>query len=171
MSLTHLDADGSARMVDVSNKPVTVRHALAEAVVSLNPATYSAMLQGNLPKGDVFGVARIAGIQAAKRCSDLIPLCHGLPLDGIDIDFLPIDASHSLRIRARCTTAARTGVEMEALTAASLAALTVYDMCKGLDKGIVIEGVRLLEKSGGQSGSWRAPDHPDDTSAGDSQAR
>lgn len=162
MSLTHLDSDGSARMVDVGSKPVTVRHALAEAVVSLSPTTYTAMLQGNLPKGDVFGVARIAGIQAAKRCSDLIPLCHGLPLDGIDIDFLPIETHHHLRIRARCTTAARTGVEMEALTAASVAALTVYDMCKGLDKGIVIEGVRLLEKSGGKSGSWCAPNHPGD---------
>lgn len=159
MSLTHLDADGSARMVDVSGKPVTARQALAEAVVSLSEATYAAMLQGNLPKGDVFGVARIAGIQAAKRCSELIPLCHGLPLDGVDIDFIPVDADHRLLIRARCTTAARTGVEMEALTAVSVAALTVYDMCKGLDKGVVIDGVRLLEKRGGKSGLWRASNY------------
>lgn len=159
MSLTHLDADGSARMVDVSGKPVTARQAFAEAAVSLSEATYAAMLQGNLPKGDVFGVARIAGIQAAKRCSELIPLCHGLPLDGVDIDFIPDDADHRLLIRARCTTAARTGVEMEALTAVSVAALTVYDMCKGLDKSIVIDGVRLLEKQGGKSGLWRASDY------------
>lgn len=163
MSLTHLDSDGNARMVDVSGKPATSRHALAEAVVSLSADTFAAMMQGNLPKGDVFGVARIAGIQAAKRCPELIPLCHGLPLDGIDIDFTPDEASHRLLIHARCTTAARTGVEMEALTAASVAALTVYDMCKGLDKGIVIQGVRLLEKEGGKSGLWRATGYTGDT--------
>lgn len=160
MTLTHLDPDGNARMVNVSGKPETARRALAEAVVHLSVDTFTAMMRGNLPKGDVFAVARIAGIQAAKRCSELIPLCHGLPLDGVDIEFLPDDSGHRLVIRGLCVTSARTGVEMEALTAVSIAALTVYDMCKGLDKGIVVSGVRLLEKQGGKSGTWRAPDYP-----------
>ncbi len=159
MPLTHLDSDGNARMVDVSGKAITARRALAEARVHMAPATFAALLQGNLPKGDVFGVARIAGIQAAKRCPELIPLCHGLPLDGVDIDFIPDATAHRLTIRASCVTAARTGVEMEALTAVSVAALTVYDMCKGVDKGIVIDGVRLLEKQGGKSGLWQAADY------------
>ena len=160
MSLTHLDSDGTARMVDVSGKSETARRALAEAVVHLSADTFAAMMRGNLPKGDVFGVARIAGIQAAKRCSELIPLCHGLPLDGVDIEFHPDESGHRLVIRGLCITSARTGVEMEALTAVSIAALTVYDMCKGLDKGIVVSGVRLLEKQGGKSGTWRAADYP-----------
>jgi len=153
--LTHLDESGAAHMVDVSAKPVTQRAATAEAVVRMQPATLSAISTGDLPKGDVFAVARIAGIQAAKRTDELIPLCHGLPLDAIEIDITPVGA-HAVRVSATCRVAARTGVEMEALTAASVAALTIYDMCKAIDRGIEIASVRLLSKSGGRSGDWSA---------------
>ena len=155
--LTHLDQTGAARMVDVSRKPVTDREATAEAIVVLSPEAYEVALSGAAPKGDVLSTARIAGIMAAKKTSELIPLCHPLPLAKVDIAFEPLPGRHALRIAATAKTTAQTGVEMEALTAASVAALTVYDMVKAIDHAAVIEGVRLLEKSGGKSGAFRAP--------------
>ena len=151
-NLTHLNAKGEAEMVDVSAKPDTGRTAIAEAIVQFNQNVQSALTDN--PKGDVLATARIAGIQAAKKCSDLIPLCHPLPISKVAID---IETTNSgLRILAECKTTGKTGVEMEALTAASIAALTIYDMCKAIDKGIVIETTRLLEKTGGKSGNWTA---------------
>lgn len=152
--LTHLDAQGRANMVDVTAKAVTAREAVAEARVRMRPETLQMIQQGGHPKGDVFAVARIAGIQAAKKTHDLIPLCHPLLLTSIKLDLHP-DGDDCVRIEARCKLAGQTGVEMEALTAASVAALTIYDMCKAVDKGMVIEGVRLLEKLGGKSGHWQ----------------
>ena len=153
--LSHLDESGAAHMVDVSGKEVTAREARAEATVRLSPRLLGMITAGGLPKGDALGVARIAGIQAAKRTSDLIPLCHPLALNKVDVTFEVDAAQGSLRILTLCRVAGRTGVEMEALTAASVAALTVYDMCKAVDKGIVIESIRLLEKRGGKSGDWQ----------------
>jgi cyclic pyranopterin monophosphate synthase len=155
--LSHLDDKGAARMVDVSAKEDTVRRALAEGVVVMQAATLALIQSGGLPKGDVLAVARVAGIMAAKRTSELIPMCHPLPITGVTVDFEPISAT-ALRVRASVKTTGKTGVEMEALTAVSVAALTVYDMCKAVDKGIRIEGVRLLEKSGGKSGDYAAPE-------------
>jgi cyclic pyranopterin phosphate synthase len=156
--LTHLDDAGRARMVDVGAKDVTARRAVARAVVRMSPATAAAVRDGDAPKGDVLGPARIAGIQAAKRTWELIPLCHQLPLSFVDVS-AEIDAdAGSVTLTAEARTSARTGVEMEALTAASVAALTVYDMVKGLEKGVAIEQVVLLEKSGGKSGEWRRGD-------------
>jgi cyclic pyranopterin phosphate synthase len=153
--LTHLDADGRARMVDVGAKAVTDRRALARATVRMAPATAAAVRDGNAPKGDVIAVARIAGIQAAKRTSELIPLCHGLPLSFVDV-VAEVDAeAGTVTLTSEARTSAQTGVEMEALTAASVAALTVYDMVKGIEKGVEIAAVVLLEKSGGRSGTWR----------------
>jgi cyclic pyranopterin monophosphate synthase len=153
--LTHLDAAGRATMVDVGDKPATDRRALAQAVVKVAPATARAVLAGDAPKGDVLGVARIAGIQAAKRTSELIPLCHPLPLSFVGVEG-EIDAdAGAITLRAEARTTGPTGVEMEALTAASVAALTVYDMVKGIDRGAEITSVTLLEKSGGRSGEWR----------------
>lgn len=152
--LSHLDAAGHARMVDVSAKAETVREALAEARVCMRPETLALIETGGVAKGDVLAVARVAGIMAAKRTGELVPLCHPLPLDAVTVDFAAEGASGVLTIRARARTRARTGVEMEAMTAASVAALTVYDMCKAAEKGIRIEGVQLLEKHGGKSGSW-----------------
>lgn len=151
--LTHLDAQGRANMVDVSDKALTVREAVAEAVVRMRPATLQMITQGEHPKGDVFAVARIAGIQAAKKTSDLIPLCHPLMLTSVKVELLP-EGADAVRITARCKLTGQTGVEMEALTAASIAALTIYDMCKAVDRGMVIESVRLLEKVGGKSGHF-----------------
>ncbi|WP_220815762.1 cyclic pyranopterin monophosphate synthase MoaC [Pseudomonas paralcaligenes] len=153
--LTHLDAQGHANMVDVTDKAATTREALAESRVRMLPATLAMIADGSHPKGDVFAVARIAGIQAAKRTHELIPLCHPLLLTGIKVE-LEAEGIDCVRIQARCKLAGQTGVEMEALTAASIAALTLYDMCKAVDRGIVIEAVRLLEKSGGVSGHFRA---------------
>ncbi|MDH0895292.1 MULTISPECIES: cyclic pyranopterin monophosphate synthase MoaC [unclassified Pseudomonas] len=153
--LTHLDAQGHANMVDVTDKAATTREALAEARVRMLPATLAMITDGSHPKGDVFAVARIAGIQAAKRTHELIPLCHPLLLTSIKVE-LEAEGLDGVRIQARCRLAGQTGVEMEALTAASVAALTLYDMCKAVDRGIVIETVRLLEKSGGASGYFRA---------------
>jgi len=153
--LTHLDASGNARMVDVSAKPETSRFARAESTVVMQPQTLERITRGCVAKGDVLATARIAGIQAAKRCSELIPLCHPLALRAVEVELLP-SASDRLRIEARCKVSGPTGVEMEALTAASVAALTVYDMCKAIDRGMTIDGTRLLEKSGGRSGLWRA---------------
>lgn len=152
--LTHLNTSGEAHMVDVSDKADTSRTAVAQSQVELTPAIVAAITDSNLPKGDLYATARIAGIQAAKKTSDLIPLCHPLPLSKVTVDIKL--QSNSLVITAVCKTTGKTGVEMEALTAASVAALTVYDMCKGLDKGMVISQTKLLEKTGGKSGVWRA---------------
>jgi cyclic pyranopterin phosphate synthase len=152
--LTHLNPSGEAHMVDVSAKADTLRTAIAQSQVELTAAIVAAITDDNLPKGDLYATARIAGIQAAKKCSDLIPLCHPLPLSKITVDIGL--QGNSLLITALCKTTGKTGVEMEALTAASVAALTVYDMCKGLDKGMIIRDTKLLEKSGGKSGDWCA---------------
>jgi cyclic pyranopterin phosphate synthase len=152
--LTHLNRSGEAHMVDVSAKADTARAAIAQSQVELTPAIVAAITDDNLPKGDLYATARIAGIQAAKKCSDLIPLCHPLPLSKITVDIELQD--NCLMITALCKTTGKTGVEMEALTAASVAALTVYDMCKGLDKGMIIRETKLLEKTGGKSGDWSA---------------
>ena len=141
-------------MVDVSAKADTARTAIAQSQVELTPAIVAAITDNSLPKGDLFATVRIAGIQAAKKCSDLIPLCHPLPLSKITVDIEM--QGNSLVINALCKTTGKTGVEMEALAAASVAALTVYDMCKGLDKGMIIRETKLLEKSGGKSGDWSA---------------
>lgn len=154
--LSHLDARGAARMVDVSAKADTAREAVAEAVVVMAPATLALIQEGGLPKGDVLAVARVAGIMGAKQTSTLIPMCHPLPITGVTIDLEPASEA-ALRIRATVRTTGKTGVEMEALTAVSTAALTVYDMCKAVDRGMRIEGLRLLEKRGGKSGEWLAP--------------
>ena len=151
--LTHLDAEGRAEMVDVSDKDVTLRRAVARAVVRVSPQTAQLVVAGDAPKGDVIGVARIAGIQAAKRTHELIPLCHQLPLAFVGVE-AAIDAAGVIELTAEARTTARTGVEMEALTAASVAALTIYDMVKGVERGATIERVELLEKSGGRSGHW-----------------
>jgi cyclic pyranopterin monophosphate synthase len=152
--LTHIGEDGAARMVDVADKPVTDRRAVARAVVRMTPQTAAVVAAGDAPKGDVLGVARIAGIQAAKRTGELIPLCHPIGLDHVDVDGVIDAAAGTVTLTATTRVSARTGVEMEAMTAASVAALTVYDMVKGLDKGVSIERVELLEKSGGRSGPW-----------------
>ncbi len=153
--LTHLDASGRARMVDVGDKPVTERRALARAVVRVSPATAQRVQAGDAPKGDVLGVARIAGIQAAKRTAELIPLCHPLALSFVGVEG-EIDAgAGEISLLAEARTTGQTGVEMEALTAASVAALTVYDMVKGIERGAEIASVALVEKSGGRSGEWR----------------
>jgi len=156
--LTHLDESGAARMVDVGAKPATERRAVARARVRVSPATARAVAAGDAPKGDVLGVARIAGIQAAKRTSELIPLCHPLALSYVGVDGeIDVD-SGTITLTAQARTTGPTGVEMEALTAASVAALTVYDMIKGLERGAVIESVALLEKAGGNSGHWQRAD-------------
>jgi len=149
-----LDSAGRARMVDVADKPLTSRRAVARAVVRVSPATAQAVLAGNAPKGDVIGVARIAGIQAAKRTAELIPLCHPLALSFVGVE-ASIDPEGEIELIAQARTTGPTGVEMEALTAASVAALTVYDMIKGIERGAEIAAVTLLEKSGGRSGEWR----------------
>ncbi|MGN8260850.1 cyclic pyranopterin monophosphate synthase MoaC [Pseudomonas sp. SMSB3] len=152
--LTHLDSQGRANMVDVTEKAVTEREAVAEARVRMLPQTLQMIVDGQHPKGDVFAVARIAGIHAAKKTSDLIPLCHPLMLTSVKVE-LSAQGEDSVHIVARCKLAGQTGVEMEALTAASVAALTLYDMCKAVDKGMLIEQVRLLEKLGGKSGHYK----------------
>jgi cyclic pyranopterin phosphate synthase len=151
-SLTHLDAEGAARMVDVGDKPVTDREAVARGFLTVQPETMRLIQEGLMKKGDVLGVARLAGIMGAKRTSDLIPLCHPLPLNRVNVD-LDLDATQNrINITAAASTSAKTGVEMEALTAVSVAALTIYDMCKAVDRGITIGGIRLVSKRGGQSG-------------------
>ena len=152
--LTHLDAEGTARMVDVGAKEVTARRAVARAVVRMTPATAERVAAGDAPKGDVLGVARIAGIQAAKRTGELIPLCHPIGLDHVDVDAELDAAAGTVTLTATAAVTARTGVEMEAMTAAAVAALTVYDMVKGLERGVRVEAVELLSKSGGRSGDW-----------------
>lgn len=155
MGLTHLDEKGAARMVDVGDKSHTVREAIAEARIRMRPETLAMIVEGRHAKGDVFAVARIAGIQAAKRTWELIPLCHPLSLSSVKVD-LEAEAPDAVRVTTTCRLTGQTGVEMEALTAASVAALTLYDMCKAVDKGMVIENVRLLRKEGGKSGVWQA---------------
>jgi len=157
--LTHVGNDGKARMVDVGDKPVTARAATAGAVVTMQPATLSRIRANAVAKGDVLAVARVAAIQAAKRCDELIPLCHSLPLDGVDVEFDLVDGLPGVRIRATARVTARTGVEMEALTAASVAALTIYDMCKAVDRGMEIGQLHLLRKEGGRSGTWERADN------------
>ena len=154
--LTHLDAAGNARMVDISEKQVTTRVAVAEANISMQAATLALIQAGGHKKGDVLAVARIAGIQAAKKCADLIPLCHPLALSSVAVEFDVDAAQNRVLIQATCKLSGQTGVEMEALTAASVAALTVFDMCKAVDKTMAINGIRVLAKSGGKSGDWQA---------------
>ena len=161
--LTHVDRSGRPRMVDVSSKPVTARRAVAEATVAVGPETMSLVIDGGGSKGDVLGVAELAGVMGGKRTSELIPLCHPLPLTDLQVAITPDRAAGVLRIRAEAATTGQTGVEMEAMTAASVAALTVYDMVKGVERGVEIRGVRLLSKTGGKSGAWeRSPDPVDD---------
>lgn len=151
--LTHLDHQGHAHMVDVSEKDITKRTATAQAILVMQPTTLIKVIEGGLPKGDVLATARIAGIQAAKKTSDLIPLCHPLMLNKVTVD-INVISDCELEVLCTCSLSGKTGVEMEALTGASVAALTLYDMCKAVDKGIVIQNVSLLEKKGGKSGNW-----------------
>ena len=160
MPISHLDEDGRARMVDVSHKPITAREATAQATVRLGPDAAKAIRDGAVQKGDVLAVAQVAGVMAAKSTSSIIPLCHPLPLSGVAIKFSWSD--NDLTVSATVRTTAQTGVEMEALTAVSVAALTVYDMVKSIERGIRIDGITLLQKSGGQTGEW----HADVTPAG-----
>lgn len=153
--LTHLDVTGAARMVDVGGKPATARRAIASGRITMTPEALAAIRQGNAPKGDVLSAARIAGIMAAKRTGDLIPLCHPLGLEAVNIDFAYEDTAICAVATASLT--GRTGVEMEAMVAVSVALLTIYDMAKAIDKGMVIEAVRLIAKTGGKSGDWNAP--------------
>jgi len=152
---THLDEHGQLRMVDVGDKPDTERQALASCRVLVGPKVFPLLISGRLPKGDVWAAARIAGIMAAKNTAQLIPLCHTLPLTGINIDFTSDPEHQAVTVQARVRTYARTGVEMEALTAAAVAALTIYDMCKAVDRGLVIQDLQLEEKSGGASGVYQ----------------
>lgn len=154
--LTHIDQAGKATMVDVSEKAITTRVAVAEGTVTMKPETLELILAGNAKKGDVIATARIAGIMAAKRTHELIPLCHPIGLDDVAVDIEADKSLPGLRLTATAKVAGRTGVEMEALTAVTVACLTVYDMAKAADRGMTISGVRLLEKSGGRSGHWRA---------------
>ena len=154
--LTHLDDKGAARMVDVTRKAETEREARAEARITMAPATLAMIVDGQHPKGDVLAVARIAGIMAAKKTHDLIPLCHALNLTSVKVELSPELEPAAVRIETCCKLSGQTGVEMEALTAASIAALTLYDMCKAVDRGMIIASVRLLEKTGGRSGHWEA---------------
>jgi cyclic pyranopterin monophosphate synthase len=153
--LSHLDAQGHARMVDVSAKGETARTATARGRVQMQPETLALILRGDVPKGDVIAVARIAGIMAAKRTGDLIPMCHPLPITGVTVDITPDGSGAALEIEATARIVGRTGVEMEALTAVSVAALTIYDMCKAVDRGMTIEAVRLIHKAGGKSGEYQ----------------
>jgi len=156
--LTHFNAAGEAHMVDVGDKATTHRVALAEGRIRMQPQTLGLIRQGGHKKGDVLGIARIAGIMAAKKTSDLIPLCHPLALTKVDIELIPEPEQNSVHCRSRVETRGQTGVEMEALCATQIALLTIYDMCKAVDRGMTIEQVRLREKSGGKSGSWSRTD-------------
>jgi cyclic pyranopterin phosphate synthase len=165
--LSHVDRSGRPRMVDVSGKPLTARRAVAEATVAISPETMSLVIDGGGAKGDVLGVAELAGVMGGKRTSELIPLCHPLALTDLQVAITPDRAGGVLRILADAATTGQTGVEMEAMTAASVAALTIYDMVKGVDRGAEIRAIRLLAKSGGKSGTWeRAPGPVDDRPKG-----
>jgi cyclic pyranopterin phosphate synthase len=154
--LSHLDAEGHARMVDVSAKDETHRVATARGRIVMQPETLAMIVEGKMPKGDVFAVARIAGIMAAKQTSSLIPLCHPLAITGVEVNLVPSASNASVEIEATVRTTGQTGVEMEALTAVSVTALTVYDMCKAVERGMLIEDIRLVAKSGGKSGDFAA---------------
>ena len=158
--LSHLDAEGRAHMVDVADKPVTRRVCVARGAVRMAPETLAQIAEGRIAKGDVLATARIAGIQAAKRTDEWIPLCHSLSLDGIDVELTPERECARIRIEATARAHAKTGVEMEALVAVSAAALVIYDMCKAVDRGMVVEAVHLVSKSGGKSGTWQRNDDP-----------
>ena len=158
LHLTHLDEQGNAKMVDVGDKDVTSREAVARGHVSIQPETLRLIKVGLMKKGDVLTIAQLAGIMGAKKTSELIPLCHPLPLDRVDVDLELDEAESRINITATAKTTARTGVEMEALTAVSVAALTLYDMCKSVDRGMCIEGIRLVKKSGGRSGDINLED-------------
>jgi len=153
--LTHFNSAGEAHMVDVGDKNVTKRIAVAEGHITMQPETLSLILKGEAKKGDVLGVARIAGIMAAKKTSELIPLCHPLMLSKVTIELEPLERDNAVHCRATVQTSGQTGVEMEALTAVQVTLLTIYDMCKAVDKGMTMEGIRLLEKAGGKSGHWQ----------------
>ncbi len=168
--LTHVDRGGRPRMVDVSAKPITARRAVAEATVSMSAETLSLVIDGGGPKGDVLGVAELAGVMGGKKTSELIPLCHPLALTDLQVSITPERAGGLLRIRAEAATTGQTGVEMEAMTAASVAALTVYDMVKGVERGVTISAVRLIAKSGGKSGDWVRHDPPGSGSGADGPA-
>ncbi len=155
-SLTHLDAQGNAHMVDVSDKEVTQRSATAKAIVQMQPETLSLILEGRAKKGDVLATARIAGIMAAKKTHELIPLCHPLMISKVTVDFAPDLATSSIEVAATVKVEGKTGVEMEALTACSVACLTLYDMCKAVDRGMTVNNLRLVEKAGGKSGHFTA---------------
>jgi len=154
--LTHLDASGRARMVDVSDKPVSAREAIARGRVRMAPETFRRAVVGDAPKGDIRAVAEIAGVMAGKRTSELIPMCHPLPLSCLKVEVVPDTEAASFVVTARANTAGQTGVEMEALTAVSVACLTIYDMLKAIDRGMVIEGVALIAKRGGATGDYEA---------------
>ena len=158
--LTHFNQRGEAHMVDVGDKPVSQREAVAEGRITMQAETLARIRAGDHKKGDVLGIARVAGIMAAKRTAELVPLCHPLPLTAVSIDFTLEDAPPAVRCRARVRTAGQTGVEMEALTAVQIALLTIYDMCKAVDRGMVMTDIGLLEKRGGKSGGWRRQDAP-----------
>ncbi|MEE4243904.1 MAG: cyclic pyranopterin monophosphate synthase MoaC [Kangiellaceae bacterium] len=155
MELTHLNDKGEASMVDVSGKDATTRIAIAEGFVTMQSTTIELIQSDGLPKGDVLAVARVAGIQGAKKCSDLVPLCHPLALTKVSVDFDIDEANNRVRIESLCKLKGQTGVEMEAITAVSVAAITLFDMCKAIDKTMVIEGIKVLEKTGGKSGDWQ----------------
>jgi len=152
--LSHLDATGAARMVDVGAKPVTERRAVAEGVIRMQAETLQLILAGGHKKGDVLAVARVAAIMAAKKTAELIPLCHPIPIASVDIELTPDEGENLIRARVIVTTVAQTGVEMEALVAVEIALLTIYDMCKAVDRGMTLTDIRLLSKSGGKSGTW-----------------
>jgi cyclic pyranopterin monophosphate synthase len=154
--LTHLDADGRPQMVDVGGKPITTRIAVAEGRIRTRESTLRTVLEAGTPKGDVLQISQIAGIMGAKRTSDLIPLCHPLPLDAVEVEIVPDASLPGFRVTATTRVQGRTGVEMEALTSVAVTLLTIYDMCKAVDRGMVIEQVRLLRKDGGRSGTWSA---------------
>ncbi|HAX24667.1 MAG TPA: cyclic pyranopterin monophosphate synthase MoaC [Thermomicrobiales bacterium] len=156
--LTHFDAAGRARMVDVGEKAETRRIAVARGRVVMQPETLRLIIEGRASKGDVLGVAQVAAIMGAKRTADLVPMCHPLPITSVEVALTPDEAGPAVEIEARVETRGKTGVEMEALTAVTVAALTVYDMVKAVDRGMRIEGVRLIHKSGGRSGEWNAPE-------------
>jgi cyclic pyranopterin phosphate synthase len=156
-SFTHLDEHGRPRMVDVGDKPVTRRIAVAEGLIRMSPDTLAAIVAGDTPKGNVLLIAQLAGIMGAKRTPDLVPLCHSVPLSSVEVDVKPDDSLPGIRVSATVTVDARTGVEMEALTAVTISLLTIYDMCKARDRGMTIQNVRLLSKEGGRSGAWKAP--------------
>jgi len=153
--LTHFGAEGEARMVDVGDKQITQREAVAAGTIVMQPETLAQIREGGHKKGDVLGIARIAGIMAAKKTSDLIPLCHPIPITAIDLSFEIDQDAHAVHCQASVQTRAQTGIEMEALVAVNTALLTIYDMCKAMDRGMILNNIRLLKKSGGKSGDWR----------------